>query len=148
MTRMPVMFLPHGGGPCFFMEWNPPDTWDRMAAFLRSVRASLPEEPSAVLVISGHWEEEVVTVRDGGMGRVAGHALRDRRNASDSRCASSTGRRPSRCMRPAALVQVFEPMENKIRPNRRPRHYSLFVHEGFAVNPEKATGYPQLWRLW
>lgn len=63
MTRMPVMFLPHGGGPCFFMDWNPPDTWDRMAAFLRRVQASLPERPKAVLIISGHWEEAEVTVQ-------------------------------------------------------------------------------------
>lgn len=63
MTRMPVMFVPHGGGPCFFMDWNPPDTWDRMAAFLRRVQASLPERPKAVLIISGHWEEPEVTVQ-------------------------------------------------------------------------------------
>lgn len=63
MTRMPTLFLPHGGGPCFFMDWNPPDTWDRMGTFLRGVQGSLPEKPKAVLVISGHWEEEVVTVQ-------------------------------------------------------------------------------------
>ncbi|MHA1566449.1 MAG: dioxygenase, partial [Alphaproteobacteria bacterium] len=28
--RLPTLFIPHGGGPCFFMEWTmgPPDTWD------------------------------------------------------------------------------------------------------------------------
>jgi aromatic ring-opening dioxygenase catalytic subunit (LigB family) len=62
--RMPTLFLPHGGGPCFFMEWTmgPRDTWDRMAEWLRSLDASLPRTPSALLVISGHWETDVPTV--------------------------------------------------------------------------------------
>lgn len=53
--RQPTLFIPHGGGPCFFMEWNPPHTWDRMADFLRGLVATLPEKPRAVLLISGHW---------------------------------------------------------------------------------------------
>ena len=36
---------------------GPPDTWDRLAAWLRSIEASLPEPPRALLVISAHWEE-------------------------------------------------------------------------------------------
>lgn len=62
--RQPAVFLPHGGGPCFFMEWTsgPPDTWDRMAAWLRGLPATLPERPKALLVVSGHWEEPVTTV--------------------------------------------------------------------------------------
>lgn len=55
----PTLFIPHGGGPCFFMEpppsW-PRDTWDRMAAFLRGIDASFGRRPAAVLVVSGHWE--------------------------------------------------------------------------------------------
>jgi aromatic ring-opening dioxygenase catalytic subunit (LigB family) len=64
MKRQPVLFVPHGGGPCFFMEWTngPRDTWDRTAEFLRSIEGSLPEKPKALLVISAHWEEEVPTV--------------------------------------------------------------------------------------
>ena len=28
-ARQPAIFLPHGGGPCFFMDWTwgPADTW-------------------------------------------------------------------------------------------------------------------------
>jgi len=63
VSRMPTLFIPHGGGPCFFMDWDPPHTWDKMAAFLSGVQASLPEKPKAVLVISGHWEEPEVTVQ-------------------------------------------------------------------------------------
>jgi len=60
----PSLFIPHGGGPCFFMKWTMgrPDTWDKTRAFLESIPASLPEKPQALLVISGHWEEDVPTV--------------------------------------------------------------------------------------
>ena len=62
-ARQPSIFLPHGGGPCFFMEWTmgPADTWDKTRAFLESIRPSLPEQPRAMVVISGHWEEDVPT---------------------------------------------------------------------------------------
>ena len=63
MTRMPTLFIPHGGGPCFFMEWDPPDTWDRHRSFLETLSASLPEKPKALLVISGHWEAREFTVQ-------------------------------------------------------------------------------------
>ena len=62
MPRLPTFYIPHGGGPCFFMDWNPPDTWDRMAAWLRGIDAGLGQRPRAVLLISGHWEEPVVSV--------------------------------------------------------------------------------------
>ena len=64
MMRQPAIYLPHGGGPCFFMEWTmgPADTWKRTEAWLRSIASSLPEAPKAILVISAHWEEEVPTV--------------------------------------------------------------------------------------
>ena len=53
----PVDFIPHGGGPCFFMDWTmgPADTWDRMAAWLRGFGAE--PRPKAIVVVSGHWEE-------------------------------------------------------------------------------------------
>ena len=62
--RMPTLYLPHGGGPCFFMPWTmgPADTWDRMASWLRALPGTLPAKPRALLVVSGHWEERVPTV--------------------------------------------------------------------------------------
>lgn|SRR5690554_3567345 len=60
--RLPTLFIPHGGGPCFFMDWDPPDTWDRMAAWLRGVPDLVGRRPSAVLVISAHWEAPAFTV--------------------------------------------------------------------------------------
>lgn len=61
--RQPVLFLPHGGGPCFFMEWTwgPADTWHATQRFLESIASSLSAPPKALLVISGHWEERAFT---------------------------------------------------------------------------------------
>jgi len=62
-TRQPAIFLPHGGGPCFFMDWNwgPADTWKRTESFLQDIAASLPQRPQAMVVVSGHWEAEAFT---------------------------------------------------------------------------------------
>lgn len=64
-SRLPTLYIPHGGGPCFFMDTPPGlprDLWDRMAAYLRGIDASLGRRPQSVLVISGHWETERPTV--------------------------------------------------------------------------------------
>ena len=55
IAQQPTLFIPHGGGPCFFMN-DPQATWTGMATFLRSVPARLPEPPKAILIVSGHWE--------------------------------------------------------------------------------------------
>jgi aromatic ring-opening dioxygenase catalytic subunit (LigB family) len=64
-TTMPTFFIPHGGGPCFFMDWTlmggPADTWHGLEAFLRGLPQRLPAPPKGILVISGHWEEKVFT---------------------------------------------------------------------------------------
>ena len=64
--RLPTLFIPHGGGPCFFMDWSlgPPDTWARMAAWLRTEGERF-RDVRALLVVSGHWLEPVVTVQSG-----------------------------------------------------------------------------------
>jgi aromatic ring-opening dioxygenase catalytic subunit (LigB family) len=61
---LPTLFIPHGAGPCFFMEWTrgPADTWDKTAIWLKGLVAGLPERPKAILVVSGHWEEPVFTM--------------------------------------------------------------------------------------
>lgn len=62
--RMPTIFLPHGGGPCFFMDWTwgPADTWTPLATWLGGLLASLPARPTALLVVSAHWEAAAATV--------------------------------------------------------------------------------------
>lgn len=57
-SRMPTYFVPHGAGPCFFMDWKPADTWNNMAAFLKGIRAELPAKPTAIVLVSGHWLED------------------------------------------------------------------------------------------
>jgi aromatic ring-opening dioxygenase catalytic subunit (LigB family) len=55
--KQPALFIPHGGGPCFFMD-DPRGIWRGMEAYLRSIAATLPARPRAILVVSGHWETE------------------------------------------------------------------------------------------
>jgi aromatic ring-opening dioxygenase catalytic subunit (LigB family) len=65
--KLPTIYIPHGGGPCFFMEWTmgPKDTWVRMADWLKRLAASVGTRPKAILVISAHWEEPAFTVMTG-----------------------------------------------------------------------------------
>ena len=63
--RMPTLFVPHGAGPCFFMDWNPPDAWHAMAAFLENVASTLPARPSAIVLVSAHWLEPAFSVGSG-----------------------------------------------------------------------------------
>ncbi len=62
--KQPTLYIPHGGGPCFFMDIDPPGTWDGLALWLRSFPTALPEKPSALLIVSAHWEEPVFTVNN------------------------------------------------------------------------------------
>ena len=68
-TTLPTWFIPHGGGPCFFMDWTsmggPADTWDATAAWLRGLAGALPARPKAIVVVSGHWEEAAFTAASG-----------------------------------------------------------------------------------
>ena len=64
--RQPSLYIPHGGGPCFFMDYpagrNP---WAELGDFLRDLPQSLPERPRAILMVSGHWEAPAFTVNTG-----------------------------------------------------------------------------------
>lgn len=65
---LPTLFVPHGGGPCFFMDpaGGPPDPmWRPMQAYLAGLLATLPERPRAILMVSGHWEMPDLTVHIG-----------------------------------------------------------------------------------
>jgi aromatic ring-opening dioxygenase catalytic subunit (LigB family) len=57
-VKMPVAFIPHGGGPWPFVDVGfPKAEVEGLAEYLRSVRQVPPEPPRALLVVSGHWEE-------------------------------------------------------------------------------------------
>ena len=61
---MPVVFLPHGGGPWPFVPvgLGSQEEQDALAAYLRSIRELTKAPPNAVLCVSAHWEEQVPTV--------------------------------------------------------------------------------------
>ena len=64
-ARQPAIFIPHGGGPCFWMEFPPPfgpHAWDKLRDYLAGLVASLPERPKAFLVVTAHWEAAEPTV--------------------------------------------------------------------------------------
>ncbi len=61
-VTQPVLFIPHGAGPCFFMDWQPTNTWDSMANFLTGIHTRLPERPKAILIISAHWQAPEFTI--------------------------------------------------------------------------------------
>ena len=62
-NRMPVAYIPHGGGPWPFVDMGlPRNEVDALAKYLRDL-ASLPKTPpKALLVVSAHWEESSPTV--------------------------------------------------------------------------------------
>jgi len=56
-ARQPVIFVPHGGSPCFWIDWPPPfdaHAWDGLRDYLASLVKSLPERPKAFLVVTAH----------------------------------------------------------------------------------------------
>lgn len=63
-NRMPTLFIPHGGGPCFFMD-DPRGIWTRMGDYLKGIAATLPERPKAIVVISGHWATDRFAIGSG-----------------------------------------------------------------------------------
>jgi aromatic ring-opening dioxygenase catalytic subunit (LigB family) len=62
--RLPVVFLPHGGGPWPFVDLRIGSKAEQaeLASYLRSVSRVPKSPPKAVLVISAHWEEALPTV--------------------------------------------------------------------------------------
>lgn len=63
--QLPTLFIPHGAGPCFFMDWEPAGTWTRMENWLRGIPALVGARPAAIVVVSGHWEAPRFTVNAG-----------------------------------------------------------------------------------
>ena len=63
-ARMPVVFVPHGGGPWPFVHVGFGDKLelDVLAQYLKDVRTLPKTAPKALLVVSAHWEEAVPTV--------------------------------------------------------------------------------------
>lgn len=62
--KMPVAYIPHGGGPWPFVDLNfgTKEEFADLASYLESLRDLPPVRPRALLVVSAHWEEAVPTL--------------------------------------------------------------------------------------
>ncbi|HEY6723321.1 MAG TPA: class III extradiol ring-cleavage dioxygenase [Polyangiaceae bacterium] len=61
--KIPVVFVPHGGGPMSYVDFGAPKAEvDALAGYWRSVGQVPTEAPRALLVVSAHWEAEVPTL--------------------------------------------------------------------------------------
>ena len=57
-----TLFIPHGGGPLPLLgDLFGSEPHQEMISFLQKIPFTIPK-PSAIVVISAHWEEEVVTI--------------------------------------------------------------------------------------
>eukprot|EP00039_Didymoeca_costata_P000617 m.46500 g.46500 ORF g.46500 m.46500 type:complete len:317 (-) comp10378_c0_seq3:77-1027(-) len=61
--RQPAMFLAHGGGPLPLMESDTYHT--KMKAYMKTAATTLPQKPAGIVLVSAHWEEDVVNVEIG-----------------------------------------------------------------------------------
>ena len=63
--RMPLVFVPHGGGPWPFVPTRFGSDAEKkvLADHLRALPAITPTRPTALLVVSAHWEAPVPTVQ-------------------------------------------------------------------------------------
>ncbi|MBL8603089.1 MAG: dioxygenase [Myxococcales bacterium] len=62
--KMPVAYIPHGGGPWPFVNlgFSSRAEDDGLRAYLAGLSQITPERPRALLIVSAHWEEPVATV--------------------------------------------------------------------------------------
>ena len=60
--RQPTFFLSHGGGPWPWMMTTGDSTYDHLNTVLNALPSTLPSPPTALLVISGHWEAADVSI--------------------------------------------------------------------------------------
>ena len=64
-TTMPAAYIPHGGGPAFFMQDGMADMFRPMGEFLAGFSKLLPAKPQAILIVTAHWEKPVDTATGG-----------------------------------------------------------------------------------
>lgn len=65
LARMPALFIPHGGGPSFFMTGERKQRYQATEDFLRGIQHTLPQKPRAILIVTAHWETAVPALTGG-----------------------------------------------------------------------------------
>jgi len=67
MAKLPVYFIPHGGGPWHVMKdaMGDPMGYGHLREYLENFGQQYSQKIKAILVISGHWEENIPTLQSG-----------------------------------------------------------------------------------
>lgn len=65
MALLPTYFISHGGGPWPAMKNEMPGVYDRLEASLQAMPREIGAAPKAILMVTGHWEEDDFTVQSG-----------------------------------------------------------------------------------
>jgi len=64
-ARLPTYFISHGGGPWPYLDGPFRRMFNQLEQSIHNVRRELGNAPRAVLVISGHWEENGFAISSG-----------------------------------------------------------------------------------
>lgn len=64
MPTLPAFYIPHGGGPCFDIDWPAPiqEGIDALGDWLGRLPDSVGARPRAILMVTAHWETPDFTV--------------------------------------------------------------------------------------
>ncbi len=62
-TRLPTYFISHGGGPWPWLKDDMPFDMSQLEESLQRIPRELAAAPTAILVISAHWEAPEFTVQ-------------------------------------------------------------------------------------
>tara|TARA_R100000935_G_C2841065_1_gene171042 strand:- start:5797 stop:6606 length:810 start_codon:yes stop_codon:yes gene_type:complete len=67
MGKLPVHFIPHGGGPWHVIKnaMGDPIGYGQLREYLENFGEQYSQKINAILVVSGHWEEDLPTLQFG-----------------------------------------------------------------------------------
>ena len=65
--KLPVFFIPHGGGPWNVMDdsMGDPEGYGKLTEYLKKLGQEFGQKARSLLIISAHWEEPLPTVHFG-----------------------------------------------------------------------------------
>jgi len=65
--KLPVFFIPHGGGPWNVMDdyMGDPEGYGKLSEYLKKLGQEYGQKARSLLMVSGHWEEPLPTVHFG-----------------------------------------------------------------------------------